>query len=177
MPNTNPAQLDADTPVLPAQEAPQAEITDKQKEAFFKAFLADQPYEEEFTLLGGNYRVTLKALSMKENNDLLTQIAYDRDKGRITGVNDYYFARVAHYRLALSLVKVNDKPFGDDLNDKTSPPDREEGITYVARRADLFASWQMVKMAALQTALKDFDQRVLALVDAIANPDFWKAGA
>lgn len=177
MPNSDPVQLDADTPTVDLDRRPPVKVTDKQKEEFFKAFLADRPYEEEFQLLGGNYRVRLKALSMKENNALLTQIAYDRDKGRIEGVNDYYFSRVAHYRLGLALVSVNDKPFGEEVTPISSPTDISTGTTYVARRADLFADWSMVKMAALQAALQEFDQRVLVLVDAVSNPDFWKAVA
>lgn len=176
MPNSDPAQLDADTqPTIDLDRRPPVKVSEKQKEEFFKAFLADRPYEEEFQLLGGNYRVRLKALSMKENNDLLAQIAYDRDKGRIEGVNDYYFARVAHYRLGLSLVTINDKPFGEDITAASSPSDKENGASYVSRRADLFVDWPMVKMAALQAALQEFDQRVLVLVDAVSNPDFWKA--
>lgn len=178
MPNTDPAQLDADAPpTIDLDRRPPVKVSEKQKEEFFKAFLADRPYEEEFPLLGGNYRIRLKSLSMKENNDLLAQIAYDRDKGRIEGVNDYYFSRVAHYRLGLSLVSVNDKPFGEDLTQATSPSDKENGASYVSRRADLFSEWPMVKMAALQAALQEFDQRVLVLVDAVSNPDFWKAAA
>lgn len=177
MPNTDPAQLDADTPTIDLDRRPPVKVSDKQKEEFFKAFLADRPYEEEFQLLGGNYRIRLKALNMKENNDLLAQIAYDRDKGRIEGVNDYYFSRVAHYRLGLALVTINDKPFAEDVNSATSPPDKEKGISYVARRADLFNDWSMVKMAALQAALQEFDQRVLVLVDAVSQQDFWKAAA
>lgn len=178
MPNSDPAQLDADAPpTVDLDRRPPVQVDDKQKEEFFKAFLADRPYEEEFKLLGGNYRVRLKALSMKENNALLSQIAYDRDKGRIEGVNDYYFSRVAHYRLGLSLVTINDKPFGEEFSPETSLVDKENGASYVSRRAELFADWPMVKMAALQAALQEFDQRVLVLVDAVSNPDFWKAAA
>lgn len=179
MPNIDPEQLNADEPrpTIDLDKKPPVKVTDKQKEEFFKAFLADRAYEEEFLLLGGNYRIRLKTLSMKENNDLLTQIAYDRDKGRIEGVSDYYFARVAHYRLALALLSTNDKPFAEDITPKTHPSDKEKGTSYVSHRADQFADWPMTKMAAIQAALQEFDQRVLVLIDAVSAPDFWKAAA
>lgn len=162
-------------PTVDLAARPPVEVNDRQKEEFFKAFLADQSYEEEFSLLNGNFRVRLKALTMRENNDLLTQISYDRDKGRIEGVNDYYFSRVAHYRLSLALVSINEQPFCPELTSAKVSSNKEKGTSYVSARADSFAEWSMVKMAALQAALQEFDQRILVLVDAVAKPDFWKA--
>ena len=134
-------------------------------------------YEEEFNLLNGNYRIRLKSFTMKENRDLLTQISFDRDKGRIEGVNDYYFSRVAHYRLGLALVSIGDQPFAPEITPASVPANKETGESYVSQRADVFSDWPMVKMAAIQAALQEFDQRVLVLVDAVADPDFWKAAA
>lgn len=176
MPETNKDELEVALPAtVDLDKRPPVEVTEKHKEEFFKAFLADRPYEEEFSLLAGNYRIRLKSLTMKENNDLLTQISFDRDKGRIEGVNDYYFSRVAHYRLGLAIVSVGDQPFAPELSADKIPLNKEKGESYVSRRADAFAEWSMIKMAAIQAALQEFDQRVLVLVDAVAKPDFWKA--
>lgn len=179
MPDTNDTTLNTPVaePMVDLDKRPPVEVTEAQKEQFFKAFLADRLYEEEFNLLGGNFRVRLKAFSMRENADLLTQIAYDRDKGKIEGVNDYYFARVAHYRLGLALVSINDVPFCPELTPDKVPFDKAKGESYVSKRADTFSDWPMVKMAALQAALQTFDQRILVLVDAVAKSDFWKAAA
>lgn len=152
-------------------------LTDAHKEAFFKAFLADKPYEEEFSLLDGNYRVKFKSLTMQENGDLLKQIAYDRDQGRIEGQNDYYFSRVSNYRMSLSLVAINDLPFGDEATPATVADNKKEGLSYLSARADMLAKWTMVKLAAVQTAMMEFDQRVITLVDGVSKPDFWKAAA
>lgn len=153
------------------------ELTAEQKEAFFKAFLADKPYEEEFSLLGGNYRIKLKSLTIQENNDILKQIAFDREQGRIDQTSDYYYSRVNHYRLSLAIVTINDKPYYEELNRVTIPTDSDKGLSYLATKADLFDAWTMVKLAAVQASLSEFDRRVTALVDGVANPDFWKAGA
>ena len=177
MPETHIDETEVPAPTIDLDKRPPVEVTDRQKEEFFKAFLADRPYEEEFSLLNGNYRIRLKSLTMKENNDLLTQISFDREKGRIEGVNDYYFSRVAHYRLGLALVNVGDQPFAPEITSASVPANKETGESYVSRRADVFSSWSMVKMAAVQASLQEFDQRVLVLVDAVSTPDFWKAAA
>lgn len=165
-------------PAMPAPATkPPVDVTDQHKDAFFKAFLADRPYTEEFALLGGHYKVVFKTLTMAENGDLLKQIAFDREQGRIEGTNDYYFSRVSHYRMGLALVSVNDKPFGEDITSATVKSDPKKGVTYVAARADALAEWTMVKIAAIAAAMVEFDQRVITLVDAVAKPDFWKAAA
>ncbi len=179
MPNTEieKEELPQMDPLDDPARRPAVTVTEEHKQAFFKAFLADACYEEDFNLLGGFCAIRLKSLTVEENNDLLTQIAYDRDKGRIEGVNDYYFSRVAQYRLGLALVSMNNKPFAEDLTKAKVANNPKDGISYVAVRADIFGGWAMAKLAAIQTALQEFDQRVLVLTDAVAKPDFWKAAA
>ena len=175
LPVEPPAELPA--PDIEPLKRPPVEVSDQHREAFFKAFMADKPYTEEFALMGGHYKVVFKSLSMKENRDLLKQFAYDRDAGRIEGANDYYFSRINHYRLSLSLVSINDLPFAEDITAEKVKDDKKEGTSYLTARADLFNDWTMVKLAAVQAALTEFDQRVLTLVDAVSKPDFWKAAA
>lgn len=156
---------------------PPVEVTEEHKETFFKAFLADKPYQEEFKLMGGNYRIVLSTVTMRQNADLLRQVAFDRDIGKIDGQNDYYFSRVTNYRLGQALVSINDKPFADDITEATYPVNKKDGTSYVSARADLLSEWTMIKLAAVQAALVEFDQRVLVLVDAVNKADFWKAAA
>lgn len=153
------------------------EITEAQKEAFFKTFLADQLYQETFELLGGNFVIVIRSISMEENADILKQIAYDRVANRISPNDDYYLSRVSHYRLGISLVSINDKPFAEEITRETKPGDSKTGTSYVSERADLLAKWPMVKLAAVQTKMGELDQRVLSLLDSVSNRDFWKAGA
>ena len=162
LPVEPPAELPA--PDIEPLKRPPVEVSDQHREAFFKAFMADKPYTEEFALMGGHYKVVFKSLSMKENRDLLKQFAY-------------YFSRINHYRLSLSLVSINDLPFAEDITAEKVKDDKKEGTSYLTARADLFNDWTMVKLAAVQAALTEFDQRVLTLVDAVSKPDFWKAAA
>ena len=159
------------------QQRTSVEITDKHKEEFFKAFLSDQPYQEEFTMMNGGYRIVLKTLTMAENRDLLRQISYDKEQGRVGDSNEIYFSRVSHYRLALSLVSINDKPFAEDITQQSNPTDAKKGDTYLAAKADRFITWPMIKLGAIQGKLVEFDQRVMGLMDAVSKPDFWKAAA
>jgi len=162
------------TTVPEVPKRPPVVVTDQHKDAFFKAFLADRAYQEEFLLLGGNYRIVLRSLTMKENSDLLRQIAYDRELGRIEKSPDYYFSRVAHYRLGLSLISVNDKPL---VEGPEAPADPKAGTSYVSARAELFENWSMAKLAAVQSVLMEFDQRVISLIGEVSQPGFWKAAA
>lgn len=183
MPDTNndpfidPSTLPVEPPVELIKKPIPVEVTEKQKENFFKAFLSDTPYQEEFSLLNGSYRVVLRAMTNRENSELLKQIAYDRDQNRIDGVNDYYFTRVGQYRLALTIVSINEVPFLTEINSQTNPWDKKNGVSYISARADTFADWSMPKLAAVQGLLAEFDQRVITLVDAVSKSDFWKAGA
>lgn len=176
--NTTDELTAATDPIKPyIAETPVVEVTPKQKEEFFKSFLADKPYREEISLLNGNYRAVFKTLSMKENTAILRQIAFDREAGRIDGASDYYFSRVAHYRLSLALELVNDKPFAEGITDEKCPADVKTGESYISKRVDIIAGWNMVKLASLQSELVKFDQRVVTLMNSVANPDFWKAAA
>jgi hypothetical protein len=181
MPDDAPAPVPepppAPSPVtLPTR--PKVVITDSQKEDFYRAFLADVPYQEDFELFGGRFKVRFRAMTLRENTDLMRQVAYDKQKDRVNNdPGDYYYSRVNHYRLGLALQTVNGDLFAPGLTLEASPDDPVAGLTYVARRADMLLAWPMPKVAAVQAALAEFDDRLLAMIDAVGKPDFWKAGA
>lgn len=177
MPDNTPEVLPEEAQKLELLKRPYAPVTEAQKETFFKAFLSDEPYREEFQLLDGNYRIVFKSLTMAENAALLKQVSYDRSHSRMEGASDYYFSRVTHYRLGLHLETINDLPFAENITSANHPDEVKEGTSFVAARADLFASWPMIKLAAVQASLIEFDQRLITLVDSVAKPDFWKAAA
>lgn len=171
-----PPEVSAAGPLLNPPR-PKVVLTDEHKERFYTAFLADAQYEEEFALFDGRFRLKFRVITLQQNSDLMRQVSYDRQHDRFKDPNDYYFSRVNHYRLGLSLVQVNNEVFAPGLTPELSPDDTAAGVSYVARRADVFLAWPMPKLAAVQTALAEFDDRVLAMIDAVTKPDFWKAAA
>lgn len=157
---------------LPPVEPKKSVITEQEKEEFFKAFLADRPYQEKIPLFGGKTTLVVRTLTNKENNDILKQIAMDVEKNK--GRNDdSYFMTIMTYRLALATVEVDGKP----LPYSNEKEDFGAGISYVSINAKVFESWPIFKLSALQDAFRKFENKVLELTTEIQNPNFWNAAA
>lgn len=166
---------------LPPTQAPTAlspetpTITAEDKENFFRAFLSGLPYTEDVTLFDGKLRLTLKGLSVEENDDVLRQISADIKQG-VAANDDAYFLRILKYRLALSLTKLDGKEFSDVVK-ILFVGDAAKGESYVASRAAAFNSWPVFKLAGVNNAFKKFEDKLLHLVTKVDEPSFWIAAA
>lgn len=154
------------------QVVAQIKVTDKEKEEFFKAMLADKPFTQTIKLLDGKLSAKFKTLTITEQGDIHRQIALDQDLG-IAKNDNQYFTKISQYRLGLSLLELNGVAFGTDVTPETIPAN--DKTTYVAERAKLFDSWQVPKLAGVLGAFREFDNKVLHMTNMMEDPNFWKA--
>jgi hypothetical protein len=150
------------------------EISDIDKENFFKSVLTDKPYEEKINIFGDQLSIVLRTMSVSENNDVVNQISLDREKG-LAENTDAYFITISTYRLALSLVLIEDKPFSEIS--KESFTTTNDGVSYVRARAAIMQGWPTFKLSAFLDVYNAFEKKVIALTRAVKDQNFWKASA
>jgi len=151
------------------------EITQGEKEKFFKCVLADTPYTETMELFDGQMTVEFRTMTVQENNDVVTQIAADRVAGTAQD-NDAYFITLSTYRLALCIESIDGKPTKLPLKEAFIK-NIDSGDTYIAYRAKALKSWSTFKLAAFLEAFRTFEAKVVALTMEVQTKNFWKAGA
>ena len=171
MPNTsivNPSlEMNTDT-------ATHVEILPSHKEAFLKSILTDAPYEETLELFDGQIKAKFRSMTVQENNDVVNQVVLDRDAGTASD-NDAYFITISTYRLALSLVSIDNKPFSEITKETYTPTDEKD--SYVLAKAKPMTSWATPKLSIYLDAFRQFEGRVLKLTNEVQTPNFWKASA
>ena len=164
--NTTPAVTEQIDPLADVKK----KLTEAEKEAFFKCFLADKPYEAEETLFGGKLRVKFASLSVEQNNAIMRQMELDRRHKRAQDT-DAYLIRVIQYRLAASLAELDGKPFAPGLI-VNNPDNEEKGETYLAERVELMRTWPVFKVSSLTDAFNRFEKKLLALTQESFQENF-----
>ena len=154
-------------PALPSTAVVQKEpsITDQDKEDFLKSVLGDQPFTKEIKLYGGSFKMVLKTLSVSENQEIFNQITTDRNKG-LADSTDSYFVTLSLYRLALSLISIDDKTFTFEVGEDETK--LEAGKKY-------FDKWNGHKLGAIIEAYNGFQDTVAYLATKASDQSFWKA--
>lgn len=150
------------------------EISEEDKERFFKCLMTDESYEETVALLNNSFKVRFKAMTVSENTDVVNQIVADRKSG-IAADHDAYFVTISAYRMGLSLMSVDGKPYSSVTKDNFSPS--TENDTYVLERSKLMLSWPTAKLSVFLDAYQLFESKLLKLASEVQNPSFWKASA
>lgn len=145
-------------------------VTDAEKEKFFKCFLAEQPYTDTIKLFKDKYSVELKTLSVDENNDIIQQVAMDRDRGARN--DDAFYIKVLTYRLSVSLLKVNGQLFAPEITKEKYPFNKETGESYVTAKAKALGKWPVFMLTSFQAAFGKFENKVIKLTDLASSPDF-----
>lgn len=148
------------------------EVSEMDKERFLKSILSDTAYTEEISLFDNQLTLKFKALTVQENTDVVNQIVLDRVSG-IAADNDAYFITISTYRLALSLMSVDDKPFSTITKEKFTST--EDKITYVTARTKETLNWPTLKLSAYLDAFQLFEAKILKLAKEVHTPNFWKA--
>lgn len=150
------------------------EISAAEKDAFFRCFLADEPYTEEVGLFGDKFKVTFKTLTLAENNDVLKQIKLDQKSG-VAEDTDQYFITISTYRLATALTHINGLEFNDGATEKVVQLANDPNLTLVKLKAQVFHDWPTYKLTAVIDAFRKFEQKVMKLTTEVTEPNFWKA--
>lgn len=150
------------------------QVTEEDKENFFKSILSDSPYEETVNLFDGKLKLTFQAMSVQENSDIVGQIVLDRKNGT-AAENDAYLVTIASYRLAVSLKQINGAVYSDISKGTFKPASDKD--TYILARTRPMLDWATPKLSAYLDAFKQFERKMLTLTREVQNRNFWKASA
>jgi len=145
-------------------------LTDDEREAFYKAFLSDQPYEEEFDMAKGTFKVKFRTRTLAENDEFYEQVRYDQNNG-VAHNDDSYFMKLAQYRAAQGLMEINGEPFQAKV-----PPEIKKGDTRTRILASQFDNLHLFKVSCIMEAFQLFEKKVAKLSKEIFDADFYKAG-
>lgn len=137
-------------------------LTDDDRENFFKAFISDAPYEETLKLFNGKATVRLRTLTIDENDEVFRQISFDQANGTASN-DDGYYVKIVQYRLAGSVISVDNKPFCEDITPESHPADSKTGKTYLIARLVEMQKWQTFKLGAITEAFNFFETKVRSL--------------
>ena len=159
-----------------SKETPKMEeLTQGEKERFFKCVLNDSPFTDTISLFDGQMLVEFRTMTVQENNDVVAQIVADRVSGTAQD-NDAYFITLATYRLSQCLVSIDGKPAKLPLKEAFAT-NVDSTDTYVAYRAKTFKSWSTFKLSAFLDAFRAFEMKVIKLTGEVQNKNYWKASA
>ena len=158
-----------ETPTAPTPP-PEVKVTPAEKEVFFKAFLADEPFKSRVTLFDGKLALVFRTLTLAENEMVFKQIDVDQQKGKAKN-DDSYLIQIIKYRLAGCLVSVNEEPFCEEITPESHPYDREQG-TYLVARLAIMDKWQTFKLGAITDAFNHFEKKVRQLTTECFNQTF-----
>lgn len=150
------------------------EISDADKERYLKSVLSDTAYTEDISLFDNQLSLKFKALTVQENTDVVNQIVLDRANG-VAADNDAYFITISTYRLMLSLMSVDGKPFSAVTKEKFASAD--DKATYVTARTKETLNWPTLKLSAYLDAFQLFESKILKLSREVHTSNFWKASA
>ena len=167
-PEVEPNQFANPTGISLNQNNVKVNITDKDKENFYKAFLSDSTFQDEFWLFDKKVKVTFKSISVDENNDVFKQIRLDEKNG-LANNSEGYLLTIMIYRLGLSLESIEGFEF------EFPEIKEEEGNTYVAQRSEIFKKWGNFKLSAFLKVFMEFESKLFQLEQAVLDPNFWKA--
>lgn len=175
VPLDQPATLNEVVPAAQKPtERPKHPVSDEDKERFFKSFLGDAAYHETMALFNGKVKVEFRTLDVKENYEIFNQVDLDRKSGKAKN-EDSYLMEIVQYRLAVSLVSINGKPFAPELTREAYTPS-DANVSYVSARAAELKTWPVHKLAGVIGKFNEFEEKVQQLTGEISNTDFWKAG-
>lgn len=150
------------------------EITENDKERFFKSILADKPYEETVKLFDEQMAIKFRAMTVQENSDVVNQIVADKKTG-VAVDNDAYFITISTYRLGLCLVSIDDVPYSNITKESYTP--FTENDSYVLARCKAMRSWSTSRLAVFIDAFKSFESKLIKLTTEAQSQNFWKASA
>jgi hypothetical protein len=158
----------------PVEGVKSPELSVEDKEKFFKCVLTDTPFKETIELFDKQLKITVRTMSVEENNDIVQQIARDREHGTAEN-SDAYFITISAYRLALCLEELDGKVYSNVTKDDYTETD--PAVTYVRARALKVREWPTFKLSAFLDAFNKFEAKVVKLTNAVQESDFWKASA
>lgn len=147
-------------------------ISEEDKVNFFKSFISDKPYEEEFGFFNNTFKVSFRSLLVEETTDIIKQVNLDRDNN-IGQNDDGYVIQIQAYRLGAALKNINGLPYLPEVTKANTPI--EAGETYIIKRARPLLAWNEFKLSTVLDRFKQFERKLIELMSKIDDENFWKA--
>lgn len=148
------------------------DISQEDKERFFKSILADRTYEEVIPLFDDQVKVRFRSMTVQENTDVVNQIVADKKQG-IAADNDAYFINIATYRMGVCLVSIDDNLYSSVTKENFVP--FTETDTYILARSKPMHNWSTARLAIFIDAFKKFESKLVKLTTEVQTVNFWKA--
>ena len=158
--------------ILTAQARVNVDVSDADKEKFFKCFLTDETFTEEYSLFNNKAKIEFRSLTVQDNNDIFRQISLDSDKG-LTRNEQAYFVTITLYRFALSIKTINGEKFVEPAFKEKF--EEEPGISYIKHLVETKVKWQGFKLQAYLEEFRKFESKIAKLTEAVQDPSFWNA--
>lgn len=157
---------------LDLNKAPEVEVTDEEKEEFFKCFLKDIPYSSIVPIFNGKTTIELSAMTVQENIDISLALKNEQVVGLGLPTSSW-LTELMCYKLAACLKKIDDKPFEAEY----TPTENDPSYRYIEEKAKKLRTMSLFKLSALTEAMKQFELKVLTLTNNItdAKSNFWQA--
>lgn len=146
------------------------ELSEEDKERFFKAFLSNSSFEDEVKLMKGTVTVKFKSINVEENNEILSQVGQDVNNGKANN-REAYVTTMLIYRFAQSLVSISGFPFDYNITKENFVPD-DKHKNYIEARVAKFKDWPTFKLSTFLYNFLQFEKKLMLLEQAINNPDF-----
>ncbi len=153
---------------------PKVELTEQDKINFFKSFLADEPFTDTLTSMGGALRLKFRSLTSTENMDIYAELKKAQNAGELTS-DANYITQLTCSRLALTLDSINDTPFLPEITAAAYPLTKDGEDSYVTRRTQVVKDWSVHKLTTIADSFKLFENKLMALIKEVQTENFWPA--
>lgn len=141
--------------------------TEAEKEVFLTSVLVDEPVQLDLTLPGlPSVVITIRTRTNAQRALIFSTLEADRNSGRVANTMGYV-SQLQYYDAAIRLVRFHKTDFRPEQMAETSEALRE--------RADrLFANMSTLKWRVISSALRLFDLKLNATMNAVITRDFSK---
>lgn len=159
---------------LAANKSEDVKLSEQDKINFFKSFLADEPFIDTLSSLGGALRLKFKSLTSVENMDIYSELKKAQNDGELSS-DANYITQLTCSRISLTLVSINDEEFAPDITPDKYPL-KGDTDSYVVRRTNIVKSWSVHKLTTIGESFKVFENKLMALIKEVQTENFWPAG-
>ncbi len=166
-------ETETDSQLAKSNQEPKVELTEADKINFFKSFLADEPFVDTLSSLGGALKLKFRSLTSVENMDIYSELKIAQNAGELTS-DANYITQLTCSRLGLSLISINDIPFLPDVTIAAFPLKGDED-SYVVKKTQAVKAWSVHKLTTIAESFKLFESKLMALIKEVQTENFWPA--
>ena len=150
------------------------DVTDEEKSLFVKALLNDVPFRLTISLMGGEFKVSLRSRTAHEQRCIYDVLDKDITDGVIRKDDLPYYVMCSHkYCRAIMVERINGQVFSEaKIGPEATVADAQK-ILHEAIKPKI-TPLQGIRLTAIQNAMRIFETKCAKLGTEAANQDFWK---